>query len=113
MKRNLITMTILLFAELNYANNHNIVIRGSLQEPDKQKTEVKVEGITGDSIVVEPSKDVQHITIELKDELGTILYLRAFPSYFNTSVNVPSPNQQGNYLLEIRDDNGVVYTEYD
>ena len=89
------------------ANNQPVVVRGN-GPTLKGNTEVYLES---DSIIVKPTVDVTSIIITVTDALGEVLSEQVLPAQSDTTVNVATPSPFEGYKLELRDDNGIVYSE--
>lgn len=101
----------LFMAQLAIAGNHVIVVKGDLPTTQTH-TEVKVDPTAnGDVITITPSKDVNTITVTVKDEYGEVVAEGDVPA--NTEgvyvVNTPGTTEGG--TIEVSDDNGLVHVE--
>ena len=101
----------LFMAQLAIAGNHVIVIHNDTKGSN-QKTEVGVDQTAnGDVITITPSKDVNTITVTVKDEYGEVVAEGDVPA--NTEgvyvVNTPGTTEGG--TIEVSDDYGVVHVE--
>lgn len=110
MKRKGIFLVLLAATLFIQAKDYKLVIRnGGVFNPTN--TEVKVDGLN-DSIIVVPGMNTQTLTINIKDSEENVISSQVLPVGIDLSVNVETPNSPEVHVLEIRDDNGVVYSEY-
>lgn len=91
------------------ADERTISVRGS-SPTSKGRTEVFV-GTTSDSLLVLPGKEMTSIAVTVKSTTGTTISQNIVPANTNTDVSVELPNLPEGVLLEIRDNNGLVYQE--
>ena len=101
----------LFMAQLAIAGNHIIVIHNDTKGSN-QKTEVGVDQTAnGDVITITPSKDVNTITVTVKDEYGEVVAEGDVPANTEGVYVVNTPGTTGENIIEVSDDNGVVFTE--
>jgi hypothetical protein len=92
-----------------YATDHTVVVKGNTPIQGGN-TVVKPES---DSLVVTPAANVSSIIIKVTDTTGSVLSMQALPANINITVGVQTPTLPTGCILEIHDDNGVVYSEYE
>lgn len=111
MKRTSLLLTVILIAQFALAKDHVIVIKaGTPSNP--QATEVKTDGDT-ETITITPATDATTVTATVRDVFGTIMSQDAVSASATGSYVLTVPNLPAGTILEIRDNNGVVYTSYD
>lgn len=102
----------LLVALLAQAKDRTVVVRGGTGVTTG-KTEVTIhEGEGTDTITVTPGTDVTTITVTVRDLDGVLIQhdvLSATGDYLEFST----PSSDNGCVVTLRDDNGVVYEEYD
>lgn len=106
-------LTALVFAAtMTQAKDYTIVVRGP-SNLTKPKTEVTThEGEGSDTLTVTPGTDITTITVTLRNLDGTLIsndVLSASGDYLELSTP-PAPN---GCVVTLRDDDGVVYVEYE
>ena len=97
---------------LAHAGNHTIVVRGDVPV-ESGKTEVSVTDSCSDTLVVTPALDVTYIEVTVKDAEGEVVQQNFIPATVPSTTNVNTPVLPDGCILEIRDDNGMVYSEYE
>ena len=101
----------LLLAQFVIAGNQKIVVRLT-DKGTKHKTEVKVDKDgEGGTIIVNPDDATITITITIKDIDGTVLVSDMIPAMVNGVYEVMTPVTEGNHIIEVKDDNGIVYSD--
>jgi len=96
-----------LFAVQFVSASHTIVV--STGGPHgKGKTEVSV---IGDTISVTTGLDVTAVEVSVINEEGQNVSQETVPAVTNSSQTVTVPTLPVGYIVEIRDDHGVVYSE--
>ena len=112
MKKIFLFSAALVTAMLAQAKDITVVVKGTNQTP-KGNTEVTShEGEGSDTITVTPGTGITTITVTLRDLDGVLIsydVLSASGDYLELST----PQAPGGCLVTLRDDNGVVYMEYD
>lgn len=113
MKKLLLVFTSLMLTQIAMSKNITIVIRGT-NPPDKTNTEVTSHsnGVT-DTLVVSPSKKATAIYVYLKDTNENVYQSYCVPATCNDILSVISPSLPTGLMLEIRDDKGYIYREFD
>lgn len=113
MKKSLLMIAAVLTAMLLQAKDHTIVVRTDQPTP-KGNTEVKVDYAPGgDVITITPSKDVNTITVTVKDEYGEVVAEGDVPANTEGVYVVNTPGTTGENIIEVSDDNGVVYSDFE
>ena len=96
-------------ASLAQAKDYHVVIRSK----DKPiiRTEVFVGGdIQRDTITVLPADNITEIVISVKTLDGEVLLSQSIPFDLPEQFNFITPPMPEGFLLEIKDNNGTVYT---
>lgn len=105
-------MSALLVGQFALADNHKLVVKPKGQGQTGH-TEVTLHpGEDGDTITVTPGTDVTTITVTVRDLDGVLIQhdvLSATGDYLEFST----PSTDNGCVVTLRDDNGVVYEEYD
>lgn len=104
-----IVAAMLTVASLVQAKDYHVVIK----EKDKSigRTEVFVGGnFQSDTINVIPAEDITEIQISIKTLDGEVLQSETIPFNVTEGFNFITPHMPEGFLLEIMDNNGVVYT---
>ncbi len=112
MKKISILIASFLIAQSTWAGNHVIVIKG---EPYSTKghTEVKVDDSpTGDVITITPAEESTTITITVKDEYGEVISENDIPATAEGVYEVTTPENNEGGTIEVSDDNGLVYSDF-
>ena len=113
MKKISILFASVLFAQLIWAGNHVIVIKAEPKLP-KGSTEIKVdETPTGDVITITPSDETSTITITVKDEYGDVIAENDVPATTDGVYEVTTPENNEGGVVEVSDDAGVVYSNFE
>lgn len=112
MKKKLMLLLALCFAQMAQAKDYKLVIRNNGTSV-KSNTEVKtdLEGET-ETIMVTPASDATVVTATVKDMNGTIVSQDAVPASVPDSYVLTTPNLPTGTILEIRDNKGIVYSNY-
>ena len=93
------------------AKNHILVVRGA-DITHGNKTEV-TGGDNSDTLTVRPAVDASIIIVALKDPDGTVLDERQCAATWNDQVTIIAPAAMPHgYFLEVRDDKGFLYREF-
>ena len=112
MKKTIFLISVLAVATMSYAKDRTIVVKGS-GGITPGKTEVTShEGEGSDTLTVTPGTGITTITVTVRDLDGGLIssdVLSATGDYLEFST----PQAPGGCLVTLRDDNGVVYMEYD
>ena len=109
MKKSLLALS-LFVAMLVQANDHTIVVRG---DKPSQTDNTIVTGKGNDTLTVRPAVDASVIIVTLKDPDGTVLDERQCAATWNDQVTIIAPAAMPHgYFLEVRDDKGFLYREF-
>lgn len=110
-KKNLIVTAALLAAvQFGQAKDYKVVIR-PIPGTTVSKTEIFVgKNNDADTITVVPGKNATFLTISLKGLDGEVLSSYVLPVGASGAFNIITPELPEGFLLEIKDNNGVVYT---
>lgn len=113
MKKTVLLIAAVLSTMLLQAKNHTIVINGYHPTP-KGHTEVAVDPTgNGDIITITPAIDVTTITVTIKDEYGEIVAEDDVPATTEGVYEVTTPETSEGSTIEVSDDNGVVYSDFE
>lgn len=93
------------FAVLCVNAGHTIVVKSDKPQ-ESGKSEVSV---NNDTIAVTPSIVTSYIEVSVKNDVGNTVSQEIVPANVQSSLTVPT--LPTGYLLEIRDDNGLIYQE--
>ncbi len=111
MKKFYLLIAAVLTAMLVQAKEHTIVINGH-SILTKGHTEVKVDQTAnGDIITITPSKDVNTITVTVKDEYGEVVTEGDVPANTEGVYELSTPETNEGGTIEVSDDYGVVHVE--
>ena len=108
MKKNFILLSAtLLMGTFAWSGNHTIVVRGT----NNLEVGNSVVHVQSDSIIVKPAVEVTTISVKVTDATGEVLTEQFLPAQSNVTVNVATPSSADGYILELHDDNGLIYQE--
>lgn len=111
MKKKILFAVAALTATLVQAKDHNIVVRTD-QPTTKGNTEVKVDQTgNGEVITITPAKDVTTITVTVKDMFGEVIAEGDVSATNEGVYELTTPETTEGNIIEVSDDNGVVYSE--
>lgn len=111
MKKKILLMTAVLSVMFIQAKDHVVVVR---PEPNSTKgaTEVKIEQqLDGDSIIIAPGNGVTGVQITVTSTLGTPVSQCFLSADDPIPMNMTTPNLPEGCVIEISDNNGVVYSD--
>ena len=110
MKKYLISAGLLL-ATFAMAKEHTVVIQGT--NNTKIGDTVISGGGNSDTLTVRPAQDASIIIVALKAPDGTVLDERQCAATWNDQVTIIAPTAMPHgYFLEVRDDKGFLYREF-
>lgn len=113
MKKALLIISAMFITQFSLAKHITIVVRGNQPRPTGD-TEVTTHGATlSDTLIVTPAKDASLLNITLKDANDNIYQSYCVPATCNDILSVISPSLPTGLMLEIRDDKGYIYREFD
>ena len=104
-----IVAAMLTVASLVQAKDYHVVIK----EKDKSigRTEVFVGGnFQSDTITVNPAENITEIQFSIKTLDGEVLFSETISFNLFENYNFITPHMPEGFLMEIMDNNGVVYT---
>lgn len=107
MRKKIVLLFSLFFSASLWAGDRIISVKGGTI-PEVENTEVS---INSDSIVVKPATDITVITVAVTDVNGEVLSEQVLPAQSDATVHVNTPSSSDGYTLELRDDNGLIYSE--
>jgi len=112
MKKQILFVSAILTAVFVQAKENTIVIN-THSELSKGKTEVKVEDSpTGDVITITPAEESTTITITVKNEYGEVISENDIPATTDGVYEVTTPENNEGGTIEVSDDNGLVYSDF-
>lgn len=111
-EKNILLFSVLAVAAMTQAKDRTIVVKGS-GSTIPGKTEVTIhEGEDSDTITVTPSSDVTTITVTVRDLDGVLIQHDVLSAAGdNLELSTPSPDK--GFVITLRDDDGVIYQEYE
>ena len=108
-KRRLLAITMLVVALTSVAKDYNIVIRH--KDKSKNKTEIYVGNLPlSDTINVVPGANVTEIHLSMKKLNGEVILSKVIAITTPETYQIITPPMPEGFLLEIKDNNGVIYT---
>lgn len=111
MKKVLFIIAAMFITQLAQAKDYVIVVKGT-DIRVLGKTVVGAEKDSGiDTLIISPAKDVESIYINLRDNNGNIVESYCSSANYEDSFTILSSCLPNGYVLEIRDDKGMVYRE--
>jgi len=111
MKKSIFLFFSVLTAMFVQGKNHTIVVRTDHAMP-KGSTEVKVDPTgNGEVLTITPADDVTTITVTVKDMFGEVIAEGDVPATMEGVYEVTTPETTEGNVIEVSDDNGVVYSE--
>ena len=113
MKKTSIFLVSLFVAQLVWAGNHVIVIKGGTPSTNTA-TEVAVDqSADGNIITITPAIDVTTITVTVRGESGEVIAEGDVSATAEGVYDVTTPETTEGGTIEVSDDNGVVYSEFE
>jgi hypothetical protein len=112
MKKNFF-FAVLFTAQLAQAKDHTVVIKNTTPiEKSKSEVYVNEDGIN-DTITIVPSTETTAILVTITNHKGEIINEEVMPTCTNASIKIETPEDLSfGSIMEIRDEKGVVYREY-
>lgn len=113
MKRIILCIAVVLSAMLAQAKECTAVIK---KDPfaTKGNTEVKIEqGNESDTIVIVPGVNATDFEVTIRDTSGNVVAQYYLSADTSTPVDVNTPDLPDTYVVEVRDNHGVVFSEYE
>lgn len=112
--RKFILAAMLVIASQTEAKEYHVVIKGSININSGPKTEIFVgKEKSIDTLTVIPGNNVTELQLCIKSLDGEVLFTETLPVAIPETFNFIIPPLNDNFMLEIKDNNGVVYTEID
>lgn len=108
-KREILLVLIMLFTMYMQAKDRTIVVRG---KGVNESIKTVVTSCGNDTLKVDPGREVEFLSVTLKDFSGNILFFQCVSVCFEDHFTIISP-ESGCYFLEVKDDRGYVYKEID
>ena len=113
MKRTILFVAVMLSAIFAQAKEQTIVVK---KDPlsSKGNTEVKIEqGNESDTIVIVPGVNVTDVEVTISDTSGNTIVQYYLSADTSTPVDVNTPDLPDTYVVEVRDNRGIVFSEYE
>ena len=108
--KTIIVAAMLAVASLAQAKDYHVSIKAPAGRP-VISTEVFIGGnFQGDSITITPAEDITEIQISIKTLDGEMLQSEIIPFNLPEHFHFITPHMPEGFLLEIKDNNGVIYT---
>lgn len=108
--KTLLIAAMLAVASLAQAKDYHLVIKGK-GEIKTPRTEVFVgDNTQRDTITIHPADNVTEIHLSIKTLAGEVIFSRGIPFDLPEQFNIITPHMPEGFLLEIKDNNGVIYT---
>lgn len=111
MKKKLLLLATLLTSMFAQAKDYSIEIKGTEVLPPGNTVVVPDGYGEVDTLTVLPAIDAIEIYVLLKDSDGNVLQMCCIPAKSNDRIDIFSASLPNNFILEIRDDKGFVYTK--
>ncbi len=111
--KTLIVAAMLTVALLAQAKEYHLVVKPSSGKPPGfgGNTEIFIGGNTQrDTITVLPAEDITEIQLSIKTLAGEVIFSNLIPFETTETLSIITPHMPEGFLLEIKDNNGVVYT---
>ncbi len=109
--KTIIVTAMLAVASFVQAKDYHVVIKGPSAIKSGPKTEVFIGGnFQRDTINITPAEDITEIQISIKTFEGEVLFCENIPLNIPENFSLITPHMPEGFLLEIMDNNGVVYT---
>lgn len=109
----IIVAAMLAVASLALGKEYHLIVKPSSGKPPGfgGNTEIFIGvGFQRDTITVLPAEDITEILISIKTLDGEVLQSETIPFNVTEGFNFITPHMPEGFLLEIMDNNGVVYT---
>lgn len=113
MKRIILCIAVVLSAMLVQAKEQTIVVK---KDPlsSKGNTEVKIEqGNESDTIVIVPGVNATDFEVTISDTFGNVVAQYYLSADTSTPVDVNTPDLPDTYVVEVRDNRGIVFSGYE
>ena len=113
MKRIILCIAVVLSAMFAQAKECTAVIK---KDPfaTKGNTEVKIEqGNESDTIVIVPGVNATDFEVTIRDTSGNTIVQYYLSADTSTPVDVNTPDLPDTYVVEVRDNRGIVFSEYE
>ena len=112
MKKSVILPAILLLGLFAQAKDYHLVVKPKGQGQTVNTEVTSHEGEDSDTLTVTPGTGITAITVTVRD-LGGALISNDVLSAAGDYLELSTPPAPGGCLITLRDDNGVVYMEYE
>ena len=113
MKRIILCIAVVLSAMFAQAKDHTIVVKNGIKQ-SPTNTEVKIEqGNESDTIVIVPGVNATDIEVTISDTSGNTIAQYLLPADTSLPLDITTPDLPDNYMVEVRDNHGVVFSEYE
>ena len=113
MKKIVLFIVVVLSAMLAQAKDHTVVVKGGTTHTPV-KTEVKIEqGNESDTIVIVPGVNATDFEVTISDTSGNVVAQYYLSADTSTPVDVNTPDLPDTYVVEVRDNRGIVFSGYE
>lgn len=114
MKSRIITSLLFTAAQIGLAKDYVLDIKPT-NPLSTGHTEVTIRGIGSnpDTLTVIPGKDISHIQVAVSDTKGNKLSDDVIPTIVPQTYRMSLPDMPNGCILEIRDNKGVIYENYE
>lgn len=105
-------MASLAIALIAQAKEYVIVLKGT-SNTIKSNTEVTSKEGCSDTLTVIPARNINEITISIRDVYGNVHQAYYMPATIDDRFSIITPTLPDGYMLEVKDDRGTIYTDFD
>jgi len=99
-----------LIAMFALAKDRTIVVKG---KGINEGIKTVVTSTGNDTLSVTPGESTTLLVISVKNAQGTILYQQVVPAIYEDHITIIAPELPEGYLMEVKDDRGYIYEEFD
>ena len=111
MKKNCLIVTALFIAQLVFAKEITIIVRGTANTHTNTQV-TPLEGNLCDTLIVDPAINATAIYLSLKDVQGNVHQQCCLPATSYDILNFDPSTLPTGYMLEIADDRGFVFSTF-
>lgn len=113
MKKFILCIAVVLSAMLAQAKECTVVVKGGVKQ-SPTSTEVKIEqGNESDTIVIVPGVNATDFEVTISDTSGNVVAQYYLSADTSTPVDVNTPDLPDTYVVEVRDNRGIVFSGYE
>ena len=113
MKKTILLIAVILSAVFAQAKEQTVVVKKDPHFP-KGNTEVKIEqGNESDTIVIVPGINATDFEVTIRDTSGNTIVQYYLSADTSTPVDVNTPDLPDTYVVEVRDNRGIVFSGYE